>query len=159
MSKKVLTALVWIKQILEEADIPYQIVGGLAASIHGGKRPVADIDLYIPRELSRVVLPKVESFISKPLKHCVEYGWDVEYFQLIYQEQKIEIGLSSGTKILNGASGEWFELNINYDHSTTGDYQGVALPVIPISELIAYKSILGREVDLIDIEEITDTRP
>lgn len=155
MDDKVVHALLWIKNILEEQSIPYQIVGGLASNIHGGSRPVADIDLYIPSECIKRILPKVQNYISKPLVDCVEGSWDLEYFQLIYQEQKIEIGLSPGTKILNKNSCQWVELIINYNQSVIGNYVGVKVPVIPVQELIAYKSLLGREVDHIDIEELT----
>ncbi len=47
MNEKVKVALNWLKGLLESENIEYQIVGGLAATIHGGSREVADIDLYI----------------------------------------------------------------------------------------------------------------
>ncbi|MDF5473521.1 MazG-related protein, partial [Vibrio parahaemolyticus] len=43
MSDKVKVALQWLKQILDEEAVEYQIVGGLAATIHGGSREIADI--------------------------------------------------------------------------------------------------------------------
>jgi len=158
MSEKVVNSLVWLKRILEEHEVPFQIVGGLAAKIHGGSRPVADIDLYIPKELAENILPSVSNYISKPLTHYVEYGWDLEYCQLIYQGQKIEIGLSPGTKIFNAITSEWIELVTDYSRSVVTSYEGVEVPVIPVSELIAYKSLLNREVDLIDISELTHSR-
>ena len=155
MSLKVVNALVWIKGILEGKNTPYQIVGGFAAHIHGGSRPVADIDLYIPKEFASEILPSVQNYISKPLTHYVEGAWDLEYFQLIFQEQKIEIGLSPGTKIFNSNVDEWIELDTDYSKSIIGTYKGIEVPVIPIPELLAYKALLGREVDLIDISELT----
>lgn len=47
MSTRVKVALEWLKGILDSQQVQYQIVGGLAATIHGGSRDVADIDLYI----------------------------------------------------------------------------------------------------------------
>ena len=155
MSKLVTNALVWTKSILEENKVPYQIVGGLAAVIHGGSRPVADIDLYVPKEFIEKILPYVESTISKPLAHSVEHGWDVEYTQLIYQGQKIEIGLSPGTRLLTN-TGEWIELVIDYEKSVAGSYDGIEVPVIPVSSLISYKLVLGREVDYIDISDLSN---
>lgn len=75
--------------------------------------------------------------------------------QLIFAGQKIEIGLSPGSRIQNSATGEWVVLQTDYSTSVIGDYKGIAVPVIPIVDLIAYKALLGREVDLIDIEELT----
>lgn len=155
MNEKVVHALIWIKDILEEQSIPYQVVGGLASNIHGGSRPVADIDLYIPAEYAEKILAGVQAYVSKPLVNCVEGAWDLEYFQLIYQEQKIEIGLSPGTKILNRNTDQWVELIIDYTQSIMGKYEGIEVPIIPVPELVAYKALLGREVDHIDIGELT----
>jgi len=155
MNLKVVDALIWIKDILESENTPYQIVGGFAAHIHGGSRPVADIDLYIPKEFATAILANVQNYISKPLTHYVEGLWDLEYFQLIYQEQKIEIGLSPGTKIFNSNIDEWVELSTDYSQSIIATYNGIEVPVIPIPELIAYKALLGRKVDLIDMRELT----
>ncbi|MGF1755597.1 MazG-related protein [Vibrio makurazakiensis] len=158
MSDKVKSALKWIKGLLEEECVEYQIVGGLAATIHGGSREIADIDLYIHNSDAKKILIRVSQFISKPLTHYAEYGWDLEYFQLIYQNQKIEIGLSKNTKIQSALDGSWHKLEINFLESVVKGYQGIEVPVIPIHNLLEYKRILGREVDLIDIQELTRVR-
>ncbi|MGR5117905.1 MazG-related protein [Vibrio astriarenae] len=155
MSDKVKLALVWLKRILDTERIEYQIVGGLAASLHGGGRDVADIDLFIRASDADKVLAQVSPFISKPLARYTEYGWDLEYFQLIYQGQKIEIGLSKHTQIQSATDGSWHQLNIDFSESVIKGYQGIEVPVIPVHRLIDYKQILGREVDLIDIQQLT----
>ncbi|EGQ7810961.1 MazG-related protein [Vibrio parahaemolyticus] len=155
MSDKVKVALKWLKDLLEAEGVDYQIVGGLAATIHGGSREIADIDLYIRNSDANKVLARVSKFISKPLTHYTEYGWDLEYFQLVYQNQKIEIGLSQNMKIQSALDGSWHELKIYFSESVVKLYQGIELPVIPVHRLVEYKRILGREVDLIDIQELT----
>ncbi len=155
MTSKVTDALVWIKSILDDENVQYQVVGGLAANIHGGKRPIADIDMYIPYDSAEVVLKQVREYISKPLSHYLEGAWDLEYFQLIYRGQKVEIGLSPGAKIMNHDTGEWVEQAIDFSLSVVGNFHGVEVPTMPKSELVAYKSLLGREVDIIDISEIS----
>lgn len=157
MGDKVKTALKWIKGLLDSEGVEYQIVGGLAATIHGGSREVADIDLYIHNSDASKVLALVSQFISKPLSHYAEYGWDLEYFQLVYQDQKIEIGLSQNTKIQSALDGFWYELRIDFSKSVVKLYQGIEVPVIPVHRLVEYKRILGREVDLIDIQELTSS--
>ena len=132
-----------------------KFVGGLAATLHGGSREVADIDLYIRNSDANKVLSQVSKFISKPLTRYTEYGWDLEYFQLVHQNQKIEIGLSKNTKIQSALDGSWHELEIHFSESVVKHYQGIELPVIPVHHLVEYKRILGREVDLIDIQELT----
>ncbi|GAM59700.1 mazG protein domain [Vibrio ishigakensis] len=154
MDDSVAIALRWLKEVLDSENIEYQIVGGLAANIHGGRREVADIDVYIRNSDIEKILSKLSPFISKSLAHYIGHGWDLEYLQLIYQSQKIEIGLSDRTKIQSSIDGEWHELVIDYSCSVIGSYKGVEVPVIPIANLIEYKRHLAREVDLIDIREL-----
>lgn len=154
MSQSLWKAYQWIHQLLIAHEIPFQIVGGFAVSLYGGSRPVADIDLYVPKSRAELLSPLVEPYVSKPLKHYVEAGWDLEYLQLIYENQKIEIGLNPGTKILNGAGNEWVDLNVNFNQSVMFQANGFDIPLMPIDQLIRYKSLLNREVDILDIHEL-----
>ncbi|WDE14167.1 hypothetical protein [Thalassomonas haliotis] len=155
MSDRVKVALKWLKGVLDAQQVQYQIVGGLAATIHGGSREVADIDLYIHQTDADKIFSQVTAYISKPLTHYVGGAWDLDYFQIIYQSQKIEIGLFPGTKIQSSENGSWHELQTNFSNSVIKSYLGIAVPVMPVEELISYKRILGREVDFIDIQELT----
>ncbi|CAH1563333.1 MULTISPECIES: hypothetical protein [Vibrio] len=154
MNQSVLKAMTWLKGILDSNQITYQIVGGFAAHLHGGSRPIADIDLYIQKQDSEKLLPHIAPYISKPLKHYQEEGWDLEYLQLIYGQQKIEIGLSPGTRIFSSKNKEWATLEIDYAANVICDFNGMKLSVIDITRLIDYKRVLSREVDLIDIREL-----
>lgn len=156
MNESVYRAMSWLKAILDGQGVRYQIVGGFAAHLHGGSRPIADIDLYIKKEDVNALLPFFQPFVSKPLKHYREEGWDLEYLQLIYENQKIEIGLSPGTKIFNTSSQQWVSLDVDLAESVQRDFHGLALPVININSLIEYKRVLNREVDRIDIRELED---
>jgi len=154
MNVRVKIALEWLKAVCDSKQVEFQIVGGLAATIHGGSREVADIDLYIQKSDVERILPQLSCYISRPLTHYIEGSWDLEYLQLIYKSQKIEIGLFPGTKIKSSKNGLWYELQTDFSKSVLKSYWGVEVPVISISSLIAYKRILGREVDLIDIQEL-----
>ena len=156
MNESVYRAMSWLKAILDGQGVRYQIVGGFAAHLHGGSRPIADIDLYIKKEDVNALLPFFQPFVSKPLKHYREEGWDLEYLQLIYENQKIEIGLSPVTKIFNTSSQQWVSLDVDLAESVQRDFHGLALPVININSLIEYKRVLNREVDRIDIRELED---
>ena len=151
---KVKNALLWIQSILERADVPYQIVGGLAAYIYGAQRPIADIDLYIPNNDVLKLEDELAAFISKPLQHYIEEGWDLEYMQLIYKGQKIEIGLVPGVK-LQQKNGDWVNQTIDFTTSVMSEFEGVRLPLMPKVQLIQYKTILSREVDIFDIQAIS----
>lgn len=154
MSQSLWTAYQWIHQLLNAHEIPFQIVGGFAVSLYGGSRPVADIDLYVPKSQAELLASLVAPYVSKPLKHYVEAGWDLEYLQLIYENQKIEIGLTPGTKILNNAVNEWVDLHVDFDQSVMVQANGFDIPLMPKEHLIQYKSLLNREVDVIDIHDL-----
>lgn len=152
--QQVKNALIWIQSILERADVPYQIVGGLAAYIYGAQRPIADIDLYIPRDHVAKLEQTLAPFVSKPLTHYLEGEWDLEYFQLIYQDQKIEIGLVPGVKIKQ-KEGDWVNQIIDFTTSVMSEFEGTRVPLMPKAQLIQYKTLLAREVDLFDIQGIS----
>jgi len=147
-------ALIWIVNILENKNIPYQIVGGLAARLHGVNRPLADIDFDIPVELARDLANFLSPYISKPLKLYKEELWDIEYFQIIYKGQKIEFGCEPGAKIFDQKNNIWIDLNTDFLNSEKILFEGKNLLVMPVKELIRYKSILDREVDQIDVLEL-----
>lgn len=48
-----------VTRALEEANVPYCVVGGLAVNLHGIPRTTFDIDLVVPRE-------------AAPLRRCRE---------------------------------------------------------------------------------------
>lgn len=150
---KVKNALLWIQSILERADVPYQIVGGLAAYIYGSHRPIADIDLYIPKNDVSNLEDELAPFITKPLTHYVEGEWDLEYLQLIYQGQKIEIGLVPGVKIRK-KDGDWVNQTIDFTTSVISEFEGVRIPLMSKAQLIQYKTLLARDVDLFDVQAI-----
>lgn len=154
MEQKVYNALLWIKNILVKEDIPYQVVGGLAARAYGATRAINDIDMYIPFERAEDLLVHVKDFISKPFKHYEEELWDVHYFQLKYKDQKIEIGLSPGAKYFDSKNNEWVEQNIVFSSSHPRKIFDIDILVMPRQELIDYKLRLGREVDLIDAAQM-----
>lgn len=147
-------ALIWIVEILENKNIPYQIVGGLAAQLHGVQRELADIDFDIPKELAVNLADSLSPFISKPLKRYQEELWDIEYFQIIYNGQKIEFGCEPGAKIFDRKNNLWVDLNTDFNNSDKILFKGKNLKVMPVNELIRYKSILDREVDQIDVGEL-----
>lgn len=144
-------ALLWIVSILTVQQIPYQIVGGTAVHLYGGTRSIVDIDMYIPKTRGAELASILKDLISKPLQHYVEDVWDIEYFQIKYKGQKIEFGLSPGAKIYDKKSEKWIEQIIDFERSSSKLFHGLELPLMPIVELLKYKTILDREVDRIDV--------
>ena len=154
--QKIGAALNWIVSLLNRHNIPYQIVGGLAAKAYGATRPLVDIDIYAPMEQVRPVLDEMRPYITRePLPHHSE-SWDLIYMALEYHDISIEIGdTSTNPRFYNRRDGRWEPQPITFASSTIMTLYGTQVCLMPRDELLAYKAMLQREVDYQDIEEIS----
>jgi hypothetical protein len=134
--QRISRALAWIIERLRQHDVAYQVVGGLAARAYGAHRPLVDIDFYVPFDKATALLEEVRPFITWGPEHHTGDKWDLTYLKVEYRGQRIE-----------------------YEDSTSVCVFGVEVEVMPKDELIRYKRHLGREVDLIDIEQLTKNTP
>lgn len=148
------SALRWIVGILEEAGVPFQVVGGLAAQSYGATRPLVDIDLYIPGNRFGEVGSRVKDCITFGPEHVISDAWDITFMALNYEGQKIELGDADTTKIFDQHARQWIPEQIDFAQSAWRTIYGVRVPVIPRAKLIAYKRRLARTVDLRDIREM-----
>ncbi len=148
-------ALKWIVGILNKHKVPYQVVGGLAARLYGSKRPLADIDIYIPSQYFKTILPDVRPYITFGPKLYKGESWELVFMALEYAGQQIELSDADNTKIFNKHTSKWEKEKIGFHESEIKDIHGITLNVIPKDRLIAYKRKLLREVDMEDIDQIT----
>ena len=154
--QKIGAALNWIVSLLNRHNIPYQIVGGLAAKAYGATRPLVDIDIYAPMEQVRPVLDEMRPYITRePLPHHSE-SWDLIYMALEYYDIYMEIGdASTNPRFYNRRDGRWEPQPITFTNSPIMTLYGTQVCLMPRDELLAYKAMLQREVDYQDIKEIS----
>ena len=145
-------ALKWISSILEEKQTPYMICGGLAAIAYGSSRPLNDIDIFVPDQYFQSVVDSGVEYVSKPAKRYKGYGWDLEYVQFIYKGTKIEVGNTKEAKMQSAATGEWVALHVDFSCPVNRVVLGCKVALMPEADLIGYKEVLGRQVDIEDIE-------
>ena len=148
------TSLIWITDILKELNVPYQITGGLAARAYGATRDLWDIDIDIPEDKFEIVKEKVSEFIIFGPSRIKEKSWDLLLMTLHHHGQEIDLGGAYQTKIFNQSTGKWHQLFTDFSKSVSIEILGSKVPVIPRNDLLAYKKILARPVDLVDIREI-----
>jgi len=142
---------------VREHGVPYQVVGGLAARAYGAHRPLADIDLYVPLDRAAGLLQEIRPFVSWGPKHYVDEAWDISFLKADYYGQWVELGDSSSVpRFYNKKGGRWETQWIDYANSASVSVFGVEIEAMPKCDLIRYKSSLGREVDMIDIKQMTD---
>ena len=155
------SALKWIVDEIEKHHMPYQIAGGLAAIAHGGSRPLNDIDLYMPFSDARWpnFLADLEPYIVWGPETVTEGSWSLTYLKLSYRGQKVEIGDSAGLRLWDLHSSVWIEQIIDYRPSVSRVVFGCTIDVMPLDQLVSYKTLLGRNVDQMDIRELRPTTP
>lgn len=144
----------WIVGILRKLDIPFQISGGLAANIYGAKRLLEDIDIDIPENCFSTLEAEVKDYIVREPAQLKDETWDLILMTLNYKEQLIDIGGAIHTKIHNKFTNEWLSISTDYSKVEIKPCFDIDVPVIPKNELLFYKKIIARSVDLIDIEKI-----
>jgi hypothetical protein len=148
-------ALGWIVGVLDRCQVPYQLVGGLAAQAYGARRPLMDIDLYAPLDQAPTALAELKPYlIREPLPHR-SAAWDLVYLALEYAAVLIEIGDSTtDPRYYNVLDQRWEPQAIDYAASQRLTLYGVAVAVMPRAELLRYKAQLDREVDHLDLAQM-----
>jgi len=151
---KAKTALIWIVNILNKHGIPYQVEGGLAANCYGSTRELADIDIFIPSFGFDRISKDVEGYVNFGPAFHTDTHWRLVYQVLNYRGQQIEICDAGKASYLDTQSNSWIKKEIDFTQAETIEIFGISTKIIPKSDLIEYKRMTNREVDLIDIEQI-----
>lgn len=148
----------WIAGVLADEDVPYMVVGGLAARAHGAPRPLVDIDLYVPRDALDVIARVAGDHVTRaPARHVGEQ-WDLVYMALEYAGQRIELGAAEGVRIRRSTEDPWTPKDVDLGSAVPMETGlGVVMPVMPRADLVAYKRLLDRDVDREDVAAISGT--
>jgi hypothetical protein len=153
IQKQVLSYLV---QTLNSEDIVFQVSGGLAAIAHGATRALYDIDLEIHKKDVEKVRALFKEYITEDWNHDLEGPddqFDIWMMKLEIKGVPIDINQVEEVYLISRTG----ERTLQPDGMDTEPkaVEGITLPVLRKEPLIAYKKILGRDTDLIDIEQIS----
>ncbi len=153
--KKTKEAFLWIIGILKKGKVPYLISGGLAARVYGSLRHLADIDIEIPNEYFGKILSAVKRYSVYGPKRYKDKNWDIFLLTLRYHGQLIDLsGIESG-KIFDKRKNKWVKMKTDISNYNRRMVYGRFVNVSKKKDLIAYKKIIGRKVDLEDIKQIS----
>jgi hypothetical protein len=147
-------AFIWIINILTQLNVPFQVAGGLAAITYGSTRPLEDIDIDIAEDKFVLVKAEVNDFIIYGPTQFKDETWDLMLMTLNYHGQLIDLSGAYDTKIYDKENNKWRHLSADFTTSEIKNIFGVAVPVISKCELLYYKKIIARPVDLIDVAQI-----
>ena len=150
-------AILWITNILNKHAIPFQIAGGLAVRAYGSSRKLMDIDIDIPEEdFETLKLETAPYIIFGPSQFKNEH-WDLLLMTLNYHGQEIDLAGAYHTKIYNSENNAWKKIITDFSKTNYMTIHGLSLPVISREELIAYKKILARPIDLVDVKFLEES--
>ena len=140
---------------MRKQKIPFRISGGLAVNAYGSKRKLYDIDIDVPDNALKRLLPSFKKFKVNGPKHYRDKEWDVNYLSINYKGQDVDLIGSNSQRIFNKNTLFWENLRISFTNIPKKNIFGLFVPIIPKNKLIEYKSKIKRSVDIIDIKELT----
>jgi len=147
-------SFLWIVSILKRHQIPFVILGGLAARIYGSPRPLNDIDIDIPVKYFEVILKDIKPYIIYGPDHYIDAAWDEQVITLNYEGQEIDIGGGDTVKIYDAKTGEWRDMPTDFENVERKEVFGLVVPVISREHLVEYKSMLDGNHQQFDIKAI-----
>lgn len=147
-------SFLWIVSILTKHQIPFVILGGLAARTYGSPRPLNDIDIDIPVQYFKVILADIKPYIIYGPDHYVDARWDEQVITFNYEDQEIDIGGGDTVKICDARTGKWRNMHTDFENVERKEVFGEVVPVISREHLVEYKSMLDGDHQQIDIKAI-----
>ncbi len=145
-----------LKELIEKLDscgIWYQITGGLAAYFYGAKRKVIDIDIDVFKKDIPEIQKVLKSNIKKDYFRYIDESFDFYLIQLEINEIEIDISQYEDAyfKDLNG---KVYGFDPKNPIPRIFSLDDLKISVEDINQLVNYKNIIRREVDIDDIVAI-----
>lgn len=156
MEKNTKEAFKWIVGLLQKHKIPFQISGGFAAKLYGSERELSDIDIGVPDNALGTLISDVKEYITLGPEHFVDNRYDLQIMCLRYKGQEIDLVGRTSIKLFNKKTNTWVPGHRDISKSEMKKVYGLTVPIIPKRALIAYKKILMRKIDLIDIKALEE---
>jgi hypothetical protein len=153
--RKTKDAFNWIISILEKHEVKYRISGGFAARVYGSNRKLADIDIEIQDKDFNKILPEIQSHIKEGPKRYKDDLMDTFGLSMAYKGQAIDISGTQTERLFDIRKNKWVKSKINLSKITWKKIYGKRVSVITKKDLITYKKIIRRKVDILDIAAIS----
>ncbi|MGV3602838.1 MAG: nucleotidyltransferase [Dyadobacter fermentans] len=136
---------------LNEHQVKYLLVGGMAGVVHGHIRTTLDMDLWIGNTQENT-----DAFVGALLDNEVIGAELLRTMPLIFGWTSVRFG-KSGFELDLGHSLKAFaatDFEQCHNRALIADYDGVPFRVIQLHDLIIEKKATARKKDLADVEEL-----
>ncbi len=140
---------------LEQAKIPYALVGGYAVALHGAVRGTMDIDLVIKQE--RQYFVKIEEAMHKlglksklPVTAVEIYEFRKEYIQ----NRNMIAWSFYNPKVPSEIVDIVISLDLGSAKKVKKEYAGQSIYILGMDDLIKMKKESGRPQDIADVQSL-----
>lgn len=134
-------------RLLNDHDVRYLLVGGLAVGLHGYPRSTSDMDIWIQTESRNIqlVIDVIRAFgFDTPNLSPVLFDRPRRILRMGHPPVRIEV--------MNSIDGVEFETC--FVNRIDAEIDGITVPVISLSDLRQNKTASGRPKDLDDLEHL-----
>lgn len=147
---------------LQQFEVQYLLIGGLAVSLHGVERATMDIDITVamqPNNLDKLIAC-AESLDLKPvLPVPLSSLKNIELLKQWHQEKNL-LAFALRTEEIAGVTLDILlfppiDFSKMQQNVAQFDIGNVVVNVVSIDDLIALKRAAGRAIDLSDIDHLT----
>lgn len=150
-----------ILRALNDAQVRYLIVGGLAVVAHGYVRYTADVDIVLNLESENILraMNALSAIGYRPLVPVDPEQFANEQMRKAWHEQKgmlvfQMLDLNRPDTRLDLFVTEPFDFKEEFAAAKWEEVAGVPAPVLRVETLIAMKKQVGRGQDLVDVEQL-----
>ncbi|MCU0753784.1 MAG: hypothetical protein MUE46_01510 [Xanthomonadales bacterium] len=149
-------ALHTVLDALAQAGVWYRATGGLAGNLHGSRWPLHDIDL----DYYRADWPRIEAVMRPYLWQAPQAYRDAEFRLTLARARvgSVEIEFCQIEDCAVASEEGWRLLDIAPIRETR-HWQGREVWTLPLADLVAYKSLMGREADLRELRSLPSRAP
>ncbi|RTL40603.1 MAG: hypothetical protein EKK48_15190 [Candidatus Melainabacteria bacterium] len=154
MLKKYLAILARIVERLESQNVPYQVTGGIAGNIHGSLWPPHDIDLEVGAADFGKVAELFADELKQPPHHLVDDEFDLWLMTLSIDGIDVDINQVEDAFAIT-KDGRRVPFLTDLNRAERRRISGIEVMVQPLEDLIAYKCLIGREADVVDLSSLS----
>lgn len=148
-----------IANLLDDEELRYVLVGGMAVTIHGGTRVTYDVDLAIAFDLEnrRRLVRALAPLNPRPMRLApgAAWVWDEKCLRAPWSIFMTDAGRVDLIVRLSGVEGGFEGL---YARSERWENEGIVFRIASIEDLLAMKSEAGRDKDREDERELLAIR-
>lgn len=147
-----LSALTVLTDTLQQHNIPFIGIGGLAAIAWGATRPLVDIDIQVAKKNMPMAEKIFHAYLQTSTRRFQNEHWDIQQMVLSLAGVGADICAAEDFYIVKGGVKHLVPNSLqNASRKIVGNLE---IPVLPLDILLGYKKLLARSVDLEDVGQL-----